>query len=219
MNSPRVIAIKGRDSGVLPVSQPAPVDVTIGGRKIRSGLKIRTVNVSYFKSELYADLKKQLPTDDQRARGHRQPEGYCHFPKGPNYGDEHFRQMCAEELVTFSDRRTNRQHQEWRQLRARNEALDCRIYARAAAYDYGLDRFRDAQWEDLASRIGAQQSKFDLRPGIGPVMGFGTPAHATEPAAPACAAAPSSSSGVAAPLQTFAAPSAISPLYFSESFL
>jgi phage terminase large subunit GpA-like protein len=38
----------------------------------------------------------------------------------------------------------------------RNEALDCRVYARAAAAIYGLDRFEERHWrrmEDALARI------------------------------------------------------------------
>jgi phage terminase large subunit GpA-like protein len=34
----------------------------------------------------------------------------------------------------------------WQQMRERNEALDCRIYARAAAWIAGLDRWTEGDW-------------------------------------------------------------------------
>jgi hypothetical protein len=42
---------------------------------------------------------------------------------------------------------------EWQKTRDRNEALDCRTYARAAAAVYGMDRFTDATWKTLEERI------------------------------------------------------------------
>ena len=42
---------------------------------------------------------------------------------------------------------------EWQKLRERNEALDCRVYARAAAWILGADRWSDARWEELASEF------------------------------------------------------------------
>ena len=39
---------------------------------------------------------------------------------------------------------------EWQKIRERNEALDCRIYARAASIALGVDRFTDKQWQRLA---------------------------------------------------------------------
>jgi len=147
----RVCAIKGEHRGMLPVGPPSPVDVTIGGRKIKNGLKIKTIQVSHFKEELYRDLDKRRPTDEELAAGATYPPGYCHFPKDGNYGDEHFKQLCSEQLVTSRDRK-GRERREWQQTRPRNEALDCRIYARAAAWDLGMDRFKESQWAELEIR-------------------------------------------------------------------
>jgi phage terminase large subunit GpA-like protein len=54
--------------------------------------------------------------------------GYCHFPT--NREEDYFKQLTAEQLKTrfvkgFPVR-------EWHQMRPRNEALDCRVYAYAA---------------------------------------------------------------------------------------
>ena len=38
-------------------------------------------------------------------------------------------------------------------MRDRNEAIDCRSYARAAAAVYGMDRFTDAVWQTLEDRV------------------------------------------------------------------
>jgi phage terminase large subunit GpA-like protein len=40
-------------------------------------------------------------------------------------------------------------------LRERNEALDCRVYARAAAWIAGADRWTEAMWHNLEQQIGA----------------------------------------------------------------
>jgi phage terminase large subunit GpA-like protein len=153
----RVVAIKGTDLGLLPLSQPSSVDITIGGRKIKSGLRIRKVLSSFFKSELYADLKKEIAKDGKI------PPGYCHFPKGQYYGDEHFRQICAEQLVTWQEKRTGKIHREWQKKRARNEVLDCRVYARAAAYDVGMDRFVEHHWAQLEAMLQGELFGFDAQ--------------------------------------------------------
>ena len=36
----------------------------------------------------------------------------------------------------------------------RNEALDCRVYARAAAWILGADRWSEARWADLEAQLG-----------------------------------------------------------------
>jgi len=175
--SSQVVAIKGTDKGILPVGQPSPVDVTISGHKIKAGLKIRTINVSFFKAELYADLKKRPPTEEELGQGWTYPPGYCHFPIGGNYGDEHFKQVCAEQLVSHINRRTRRTKTEWQPTRPRNEALDCRVYARAAAWDKGLDRMQGKHWEAFEQQMGAAPRRQPIpaapvpsegaRPGVG----------------------------------------------------
>lgn len=143
----RVVAVKGDDRGAIPVSQPSFVDVTVEGKKLTDGLRIKTVKVSFFKAGFYADLKKRPPTEEEQAAGMGFPPGYCHFPKdGRNYGDEHFKQICAEQIVTRKNPRTKRLKTEFVQTRDRNEALDCRVYARAAAWDFGLDQAQDIHW-------------------------------------------------------------------------
>jgi len=42
---------------------------------------------------------------------------------------------------------------EWQKLRERNEALDCRVYARAAAWMVGADRWSDARWQHLEDQL------------------------------------------------------------------
>jgi len=42
---------------------------------------------------------------------------------------------------------------EWQKLRERNEALDCRVYARAAAWKAGADRWGEAQWAELERQV------------------------------------------------------------------
>ena len=150
----RVVAIKGDDRALdrgAPVSQPSPVDALIGGKKY--GLKIKRIAVSFFKSELYSRLKLRPPTPQERERGIAFPPGYCHFPEGVHYEDEHFKQLTAEQLVSRK-LKNGRTKLEWRKD-GRNEALDCRNYARAAAWDCGVDQYQgqESYWKTLESRM------------------------------------------------------------------
>jgi phage terminase large subunit GpA-like protein len=54
---------------------------------------------------------------------------------------------------------------EWQKLRERNEALDCRVYARAAAWILGADRWSEAQWLDLERQVAAPAGD-DTAPGM-----------------------------------------------------
>ena len=58
--------------------------------------------------------------------------GFCHFPTAREaaYDDEFFKGLCSEKRVVKI--RGGRRKREWKQLRARNEPLDCRVYATAA---------------------------------------------------------------------------------------
>lgn len=146
----RVIAIKGVDRLGAAIGTPNHMDVTSQGKRKRRGLLVWPVGASFCKSELYGSLRKDKPTDEQLDQGEQFPAGYCHFPK---YGEEYFKQLTAERLVTVKDKR-GFPHREWRKLRERNEALDCRVYARAAASALGIDRFGDATWQKLECALG-----------------------------------------------------------------
>lgn len=57
---------------------------------------------------------------------------YCHFPDDRQCDEEYFQQLTSEKLVTkFREGRLTRV---WVKKRARNEALDMRVYATAALY-------------------------------------------------------------------------------------
>ena len=58
----------------------------------------------------------------------------------------------AEPLVTVKTKR-GFQRLEWQKLREGNEALDCRVYARAAAWIAGADCWMEAMWRDLEQQI------------------------------------------------------------------
>ena len=42
---------------------------------------------------------------------------------------------------------------EWQKIRERNEALDCRVYARAAAARVGIDRFQEKHWAEWERKL------------------------------------------------------------------
>ena len=46
---------------------------------------------------------------------------------------------------------------EWQKLREHNEAFDCRVYARAAAWIAGADRWTEATWSDLEKQVGISE--------------------------------------------------------------
>lgn len=134
----RLAPVKGEDGLQMLVGQAKPVDVKLSGKTWRRGVKLFKVGVSMAKSELYGFLKMDYPVDGQAF-----PPGFCHFPM---YGEEYFRQLTAEKVIIKRNRK-NYSVMEWVKDRERNEALDCRVYARAAASIYGLDRFKSTDWD------------------------------------------------------------------------
>jgi len=153
----QVAAIKGVEgfNRVSPVTGPTFVDATEGGRKIRRGARLWTVAVSTFKSETYRFLRLSRPSEDERAAGAAEPPGTIFLPRGIDA--EWVKQLVAEQLVTITTKR-GFQKLEWQKVRERNEALDCRVYARAAAWIVGADRWAQEKWRDLEDQIGPPQA-------------------------------------------------------------
>jgi len=88
-------------------------------RRRKKGMPVEPIGVDQGKALIYARLKLTEPG-----------KGYLHFPQANAFDDEYFAQLAAEKLVTKT--RGHRPYQEWVQTRARNEALDCMVYALAA---------------------------------------------------------------------------------------
>ena len=45
------------------------------------------------------------------------------------------------------------QKREWQKTRERNEALDCRVYARAASISFGIEQFTETKWRNLEKAL------------------------------------------------------------------
>lgn len=144
-SSLRVMVVKGRDNQATILSTPSTAEVTIRGKKLRGGIKVWPVGVSLAKSELYGWLRRKQPTD----RNEGYPHGWCHFPQ---YAEEYFRQLTAEQMVTRIVR--GYQRYQWEKTRDRNEALDTSVYNRAACVVVGADRWDDDRWAMERSKAG-----------------------------------------------------------------
>lgn len=141
LHDPKLIPIKGVPgwNKASPVAGPTFVDLTIGGRKLKRGLKLWTVAVDYFKSELYRRLWLARTDNDIL------PVGWVHIPDW--FDVEHVKQLVAEQLITVKDRR-GFARREWDKMRA-NEQLDMAVYARAALSLMGSDRGGDRFWDSM----------------------------------------------------------------------
>lgn len=141
-----------------PVSGPTFVDATEGGKRLRRGARLWTVAVSTFKAETYRFLRLERPTEEDIAAGAAFSPGTVHLPHWVE--NEWLKQFVAEQLVTVRTKR-GFARLEWQKLRERNEVLDCRVYARAAAWIAGADRWTDEKWRDLEDQLGVADASAD----------------------------------------------------------
>lgn len=126
----RIFAIKGVSSVGHPVIKRPK-------EKNKKGVTLHNVGVDQAKELIYGHLKVVDPGP-----------GYCHFPftglqTGGEIGEEYFQGLTAEKCVTEFKRGYPKRV--WKQVRKRNEPLDCRVYSYAAFYNL------NANMEALAS--------------------------------------------------------------------
>ncbi len=136
----RVVPVKGSDSLNLHISAPRQIDTSRSGRKI-GGTRVWMVGSSMIKSEIYGCLRLEKQEDGTP------PPGYCHFPQ---YDENYFKGLTCETLQ-FRVVKGFRKYEWVKPDHARNEPLDCRVYARAAAAVVGMDRFTQRDWQDMYS--------------------------------------------------------------------
>lgn len=122
----------------------------------RDDLRIVEVGTAWAKQELYDNLRLPKPGE-----GEIFPAGYCHLPNA--YRDEYFQGLCSEARVIRMSGKP-----EWvRDRSVRNEPLDCRVYARAAASICEMDTFTADDWNHLEARVRPPEAQ--PLPADGPV--------------------------------------------------
>lgn len=163
----RVIAVKGQSqAGKAVIGKPSDIDVSYRGMKLRRGVKLWPVGSDTAKAVIYGRLRLTEPGP-----------GYVHL--GRWMPAEVFEQLTAERLVTKYHK--GRPRLEWMKPGGRrNEALDCAVYALAAAHHLGMPRWREPDWSRLEGRIRQAELIADPAP----------QAEHTEPAAEQAAPAP-----------------------------
>lgn len=140
----RVFAVKGREYASSIVGPAVSVDVTVAGRKVTGGASVRTVATSPIKFETYGYLRQDVGEDG------KYPAGYAHFHRLTEA--EYLKQLCAEEATTKT--KGGNPRVSWEKHYDRNEALDCRVYAHAAAYLIGLFHWNEHKFEQLRQSLG-----------------------------------------------------------------
>lgn len=143
-NAPRtVVAIKGQSRDTAMILSTSKADTK------KKGLKVWNVSGPVIKTELYRWLKMERVGEDASQFGR------CHFPA---YAEEYFKQLTAERQVVKVSNGYPKSVWEKDPAR-RNEALDCRVYARAGAAIYGLDRISERGWQELELAIPTKTSE------------------------------------------------------------
>jgi len=137
-----VLAVKGSSqSGRAVIGRPTDQDINWRGQRVKRGVKLWPVGTDTAKAEIYGRLRLEQPGP-----------GYVHLSR--HLPAEVFEQLTSERLVT----RYLRGHPrlEWvKPPGRRNEALDCAVYALAAAHWLHIDRWRDGDWSKWERRVAA----------------------------------------------------------------
>lgn len=141
----RVVPIQGRETLMMPFSNPKAVSKTKQGKGLPKG-KVWGVGSSYLKELIYGWFRLEIGVEDGVI-----PAGYCHFLP---MDEQFFRGLTAEERVPVRNKRTNAIKYEWVKRYERNEPLDTMVYLTAAAYMLGFDRWTDAKWEREMRPVG-----------------------------------------------------------------
>jgi phage terminase large subunit GpA-like protein len=132
----RVMIVKGRDSQNRSIVQ-SKASIKRNGVVVGREIPFFNVGTNLLKEQLYGWLRAALPDD-----GEASPPGFCHWPE---YDQEYFKGLASEQMVAKTVR--GRLAYAWEKVHERNEPLDCRIYATAAAILNGLGDWSDNKWD------------------------------------------------------------------------
>lgn len=135
-----IMAIKGQSQRGKPaIGKATKVDVNWKGRVLKASAEVYPVGTDTVKSVLYSRMKHSEPG-----------AGFVHFHG--DLTDDFFQQLTAEKLVTryvkgFPVR-------EWtKKAGARNEALDCAVYAYAAMQSLYMRYARKSIWQQFERQL------------------------------------------------------------------
>ena len=150
------IAVDGRaDRFMAPLGMPTKIKAAPArpGRKPRPAALLYPVGAYGLKQKLYLGLNATIegPTD-----GGVWPAGAQRFPR--EVGVDYLKQLTAEDLTPVqvkSGAKKGVVELVWiKRQGAQNEALDIWVYARACAYQVGIERMTGEEWEALAQARG-----------------------------------------------------------------
>jgi phage terminase large subunit GpA-like protein len=146
------LAIKGQSQRGKPaIGAPTKVDINFKNQLMKSGGMVYPVGSDTVKDILYGRLKLSGPG-----------AGYIHFPS--EMPEEFFNQLTAEKKITKYVR--GFPQKEWiKKNGARNETLDCFVYA-YAALQFVMSRYhRPTFWTQLESKFKNKQGDLNENKG------------------------------------------------------
>ena len=147
-----VLAVKGASIGNKPViGKPTSIDVTWRGKTMHRSLKLWPIGTDTAKHLIYGRLRLAQPGP-----------GYIHLPAALKTTDE-FEQLTAERLATKYIK--GHPKLEWiKPAGKRNEALDCAVYAYAAACYLGIQTLREHGWARREDRYAPKEPDLFSQP-------------------------------------------------------
>lgn len=134
-----IMPIKGANVSDSIVSRAKPIEMQFDGKTIKTGVSLYTIGVNLIKSEFYSLIRIN----------EKGKPGYQFFPC--DYDTEYFQQLVSESLQRKKSKLTGRVSYIYVKNRDRNEALDCRVYARAAAEFIGYSRIKHDEWPEVGN--------------------------------------------------------------------
>jgi terminase, large subunit len=143
----RVFAVRGDPQPSKMIKGKATIqDVNWRGKILKRGVRLWYVGTDTAKDLIYGRLMVTQPGP-----------GYVHFSK--DLPDEFYKQLTAESRIP---QRTARgiEYKWVNTKRARNEALDCTVYALFCTHQLGLHTYTDKMWQRLEDAV--QPANADL---------------------------------------------------------
>ena len=135
----KVLAVRGETRQGMPVKGRSSMqDVNWRGKVLKHGVKLWHVGTDTAKDLFYGRLKVT-----------QEGPGRVHFPQG--LALDFYDQLTAE--VRVLQKTAQGEQHRWVKRRARNEALDCTVYAIFAAHVLDLHRYTEAMWARLEALV------------------------------------------------------------------
>ena len=135
----RIYAVKGESHPGKPVKGRSSLqDVNYRGAILKRGVRLWMVGTDTAKDLIFGRLQVSSPGP-----------GYMHFSAG--LPSEFYAQLTAE--VRVLQKTASGEQYRWVKRQARNEVLDCTVYAMFAAHTLDLHRYTDRMWTKLEAAV------------------------------------------------------------------